>query len=428
MLIAFAVFAAGNIGLNYFNSWALSPHDIHDTPGLGKGDFAFPFFYTMFHAASSSGAALLMQMTCTKPKDGRLPYFGQLWDWKFQLLPIACLTVIANGLNNYSLTLVPLFINQVIKACAPAGTSIFEFALLGKVNSCPIYVCVLAIVGGSILAVSASFGDGGDSKEAHELLLGTICCLISLLAASLRPVLQKVVQSGGSGDGSRTPLIPSQALFWDQGVGFWIYLVIWLSDISGERQASLDYLSGHTNNPNSGWLGVGIIICGSTMAFTFNIALYYFILYTSALSSSVGSNAVKIFLIIITAITDNMLKPTTIGGAVIVIAAIIAYAYFGFMGGKKPPPAAAPGDDKSAPLTDTEKAGPPSETTPLTSQISSVASSLPLVIVGIVAACVAVIGAAVAIPIIILNSNDNSTDTSQQTAMHTAAMLKATMS
>jgi hypothetical protein len=365
MLTAYAVYAAAAIGLNYFNSWAQRPPEpAGGPPGSGKGGFAFPFFYTMFHSVASCIAALLMQMTCTKPKDGRLPYFGQLWEWKFQLVPIACLTVIANGLNNLSLVLIPLFINQVIKACGPAGVAFFEFCLLGKVATCQIYITILFMIAGSVLAVSASFGaDSGDSKEAHELMLGMIFCIISLAAACLKPVLQKIVQSGGSGD--RTPLIPAQALFWDQGIGVWIYLIIWLANVNNERQASIDYLSGNTSNKNSGWLGLGIIVWGSTMAFTFNIAIYYFILYTSALSSSVGANGVKIFLIIITAITDNELQNTTIAGSCIVIAAIIAYAYFGFTA-KKPPPAAKPTDEKAAPLTaDTEKA---TENTPLQKQ------------------------------------------------------------
>ena len=54
-LAAFVVFAAGNIGLNYFNSWAL--HKATDTDPNHPG-FEFPYFYTMWHMLASSLAAL----------------------------------------------------------------------------------------------------------------------------------------------------------------------------------------------------------------------------------------------------------------------------------------------------------------------------------------------------------------------------------
>jgi hypothetical protein len=130
-VISFVLFFAGNVGLNFFNSWALkkSPDDV---PGLGKGGFTFPYFYTMWHMLATSCAALLLQMTCQKPKDGSLPSFGQLWEYKWQLVPIAILTYFNAGFNNASLGSIALFVNQVIKACAPAPVSFFEWLITGK--------------------------------------------------------------------------------------------------------------------------------------------------------------------------------------------------------------------------------------------------------------------------------------------------------
>ena len=104
-LTSFAVFAAGNIGLNYFNSWALRDSPAH-IPGVVRGAFHFPFFYTMWHMAASSVAALVLMCTCARPTHGTLPSFAQLWTYKYQLVPIATLTVLNNGLNNWSLSLV----------------------------------------------------------------------------------------------------------------------------------------------------------------------------------------------------------------------------------------------------------------------------------------------------------------------------------
>ena len=52
-------------------------------------------------------------------------------------------------------------------------------------------------------------------------------------------------------------------------------------------------------------LALGIISFGSFLAFIYNIAVYYFILYTSALSCTIGANAIKILLIVISAIEST---------------------------------------------------------------------------------------------------------------------------
>jgi hypothetical protein len=397
-VLAFGVFAIGNIGLNYFNSWALRGAD---TPGIGKGGFKFPFFYTMFHMAASSIAALLLQLTCARPKDGTLPSLRQLWTYKLLLLPMSMLTVLNNGLNNWSLTLVALFVNQVIKACGPAMAAVFEFLLLGKTYAVPIYLSVMCIVLGSAVSNISNFGQGDSSS------LGIVVCLISLSAASLKPVLQKIITSGGNSFlAGPAPLEPAQAIVWDSGIAFLMFMVVWL--LTDERQASIDYITSHTKNPNSGLLALGIITFGSCMAFSFNIANYYYIHYTSALTSTVGSNGIKIFLICITALTDGMTDPTTVLGIIIVVLAIISYAYLSFQEKHKKPAmtsdtkagAATAADEKAEPLA-------PSETTPLTQQPEkSVFSAFPLVAVAICAACVAIIFAAVAIPMIIMHKDE----------------------
>jgi len=341
---AFSVFLVGNVSLNYFNQWAL-----HDSPtnfpGHGKGGFNFPFFYTMFHMAASCLAAYIMQLTCTKPKDGVLPHFGQFWAYKHVLLPISVLTLVNNGFNNASLGSVALYVNQVIKATAPLPTSFFEWVFMGKLYNLKIYGTITVIVAGSILANADSFSRGGSSQSS-----GIIMCLISMLAATIKPVVQKISMTGGGalnpfggscGDCCRPtktdpkdllpPLSPSQTLFWDTGIAFWLFMAVWLIN-ERERTGSIAYLSGgYMGNENSGLLGLGIISFGSFLAFIFNIAMYYYILYTSALTSTIGSNGIKIFLIVISAITeDGDRPPLTWIGIATVSCAIAIYGYFSF--------------------------------------------------------------------------------------------------
>jgi drug/metabolite transporter (DMT)-like permease len=319
-----------------------------------------PFFYTMWHMLASCVAAFILQCTCAKPKDGSLPSFGQLWEYKWELVPIAILTFVNNGFNNASLGAVALYVNQVIKATGPLPTSGFEYLFMGKVYTLAIYITVGVIVGGCILSQADSFASGGSSQ-----LTGVLQCLISLFAATLRPVLQKLSMSGGAAlnpcGGScgtclkpsakaegRPALTPSQVLFWDAGLAFWFFVVIWLAD-SNERENSINYLSGNTDNPNSGLLGVGIILFGSFLAFIFNIAVYYYIIYTSALASTIGSNGVKIFLIVIAALTEGGQVPLTWVGIAIVVVAIGAYAYLSYQFSNPPKKA-----DEKTPLTSAE--------------------------------------------------------------------------
>merc|ERR1712178_39859 len=109
--------------------------------------------------------------------------------------------------------------------------------------------------------------------------LGVVVCLISLCAASAKGVVQKMIMSGSK---DLKPLEPTQAMVWDCGISFCIMFFVWI--FSDERQASLAYIKGETGNPQSGLLAAGIIAFGSFLAFGFNLANYYFIHYTSALT------------------------------------------------------------------------------------------------------------------------------------------------
>ena len=282
-VLAFCAFAIGNVGLNYFNSWALRQAEV---PGLGKGDFNFPFFYTMFHMVASAIACALLLNCCGAAKEGAAPSFALLWEYKWQILPISICTVLGTALNNWSLTLVALFVNQVIKSCVPAVTCAFEFVWLRKIVSWKIYLLVLCICGGSVLTQVDNF-DGASST-----IVGIVVCAIAICAASARGVLQKAITSGTPGV---EPLQPLVVLMWDASFSAVILFFIWV--FSDERGRSIDYLLGRTANELSGLLAAGIISFGSALAFTHNIANYYYIMWTSALTMAIGGNGIKIFLL-----------------------------------------------------------------------------------------------------------------------------------
>ena len=308
--IAFGAFFAGNVGLNLFNSWALRSSD--GAPSWEHPDFNFPFFYTMFHMAVSSSAALLLLHTVAKPTSG-MPSPQQLWDYKFSLLPIACCTVLNNGLNNLSLTLVSLFVNQVIKATMPFFVMVFSFFFAQKRFGCAVITIVLCLVAGSVMSNFKDFSKPGGGNTS---ITGVVVCVISLIANALRPVIAMNVMAGTD---ELPKLHPTVILFYDTGLSFCMMFLYWLC--SYERASSVSYMGSHAG------MGLLIIATGSSMAFVFNLANYYFIRLTSALTSGIGANAVKIVLLIVSAIMAHVVDPVSWTGISIVVLSILAYMY-----------------------------------------------------------------------------------------------------
>ena len=177
-------------------------------------------------------------------------------------------------------------------------------------------------------------------------------------------------------------------------MSFFSILAVWASNFNDERRQSLEYLEGviSSENPHSGLLALGIISFGSVLAFIFNVAVYYYIHYTSALTSTIGSNGIKIFLICsasragsplttvtpfpttmrarrdaphpaVSAITDGMGGWTTVAGIFVVVVGTLGYAYFSWVDDRAPQP-------PRANIADHARAEPvasaASEATPLT--------------------------------------------------------------
>lgn len=121
-------------------------------------------------------------------------------------------------------------------------------------------------------------------------------------------------------------------------------LVYWVC--SNERAASIDYLVNGANtklvNPalegyNTTIVGLAIMIAGSLTAFFFNLSTYYFVSYTSALTSTIGANLVKVILIVAAAIEAGVHDIVSWSGVALVVSSIGLYVYLSY----KPPPSAA---------------------------------------------------------------------------------------
>ena len=307
--LAITFFVIFNIGLNEFNSWAL-------TKGQWPG-FHFTWFYTMFHMFVSAGAAYLLQWLVIKPKLGG-PTFQQAWDYKLLIIPMGICSYMMNGLNNASLSLVSLFLNQAIKATMPMPTMFFSFLFAGKSYSAPMVFVVFCLCVGSILSVWYKVANDVDDRTSE--LVGVLMCVVGLAAASIKPVLVMMLTDGLLSD--KLPrLEPTVVLYYDCVLAFTCMLITWAS--LDERQESLAYLS----DPETRGIGIVIIALGSVLAFLFNMSNFYFIKLTTALTSTVGGSGVKVLLILASAVQAGVNDTVSWCGVVTVVFAIIGYSY-----------------------------------------------------------------------------------------------------
>mmetsp|Transcript_26168 Transcript_26168/g.64860 ORF Transcript_26168/g.64860 Transcript_26168/m.64860 type:complete len:366 (-) Transcript_26168:136-1233(-) len=311
-LVSLTGFVSLNIGLNFYNSWALKK----DGPGP---HFDFPVFYTMTHmVATVIGACVIMSFR--RPATG-WPSPSQFVGYSWGLLLIAACSTVNLLCNNISLTLISLFLNQVIKATGPLPTMIFSFLLEQKTYSLMAVVSCVLIVVGTILSIPLS------GKGPSTSVVGVVVVIISTFAASLKPVIMSLVFKGLK---EKPRLEPTVVLFYDAFISFWLMLFYWL--LSWERAATVEYIGQH---PAS---SAGIVAGGASMAFVFNLSCYFFIMYTSALTSTVASNGTKVVNIVISALIASALHdPRNICGVVLVCISIMAYAYAGHLAKKNPP-------------------------------------------------------------------------------------------
>jgi len=332
VIVAFTVFISSNIGLTEFNSWALKEDQ---WPG-----FHFAFFYTMFHALVSFLFSYCLSVCVVKPDLGP-PSFEQLWKYKLAVVPMALCTTINNGLNNASLSMVSLFVNQSIKAILPAPVMLFSCLLAGSRFKAPRIATVLIICVGSVLASYYKIS----MSHTTNSVLGVFVCTVSMLGGAFRPVIAMMFMKDSP---THPKLHPTVFLCYDTGLSFIMMTTLWVADWKGCTE-SIAYMA----DPNTTGVGIAIILTGSAIAFFFNLSQYYAIKLSSALTITIGSAVVKITLLIASAVQAEVDDPVSWSGVGIVVIAIVAYSFISYT--EKP----------DAPSKDAKQAAAPSEKTPL---------------------------------------------------------------
>lgn len=260
-LLACASFCIFNIGLCEFNSWALQKDR---WPG-----FHFTWFYTMFHMLVSAIAAFLLQWSVTKPAMGG-PTFQQAWEYRLLIIPMGLCSYLMNGLNNASLALVTLFLNQAIKVTLPFFTMSFSFLFANKTYSAMMIFVVFGLCVGSVLSVWHKMSAEGGSSS----IMGVFMCIIGMMAGAIKGVLVMILCAGVGPMADKPKLEPTVVLVYDCSIAFVLMLITWAC--LDEREQSIAYLS----DPDTRAIGLIIIAIGSSMAFCFNLSMFYFTMRT----------------------------------------------------------------------------------------------------------------------------------------------------
>jgi hypothetical protein len=135
-----------------------------------------------------------------------------------------------------------------------------------------------------------------------------------------------------AGTPDKPRLYPTLVLFYDMVTSFCCMLLYWLC--SSERAASIEYMRA----PGQGPIALMVLASGSSMAFEFNLSNNIFILVTSALTTSVCGNGIKICLIAYSAVLAGVNDALSWTGIAVVIVSVVAYAYLSFVDAQQPPP------------------------------------------------------------------------------------------
>ena len=161
LALTFAVWFAANVVLNLYNKFVLS-----------HTGFAFPLTLT----CSNKAVGWLGSIAVLAFQGGGLPDMSALkQQFKRPMVHAhGIITALNIGLNNWSLVLLSITINQLVKSIVPLPTAGLSVLFEGKTYSWHVYFSMMVLVGGTVLAAT------GKNAEATPgglmLALGSVLC------------------------------------------------------------------------------------------------------------------------------------------------------------------------------------------------------------------------------------------------------------
>lgn len=164
--VVFVVWFASNVAINLYNKWVLA-----------KTDFHFPLTLSCTNKTVGWLGSLVVLKVAAMCGTASLPSLDSLLSqFKRPLVHAHGVTTAINiGLNNWSLVLISITLNQLIRSTVPLPTAVLSTLLEGRRYSAHVYASMCIVVLGVVLASSGAL-------EASPL--GLVLASLSVLSAA----------------------------------------------------------------------------------------------------------------------------------------------------------------------------------------------------------------------------------------------------
>lgn len=257
--IAVAVWYSSNIGLLLLNKYMLS--------GFG---FRRPVFLTLWHmiACTLLSGALAAAHLVPVQHITNARQFGKV----AVLALVFCLSVV---LGNISLRYIPVSFNQAIGATTPLCTAGLAFAMLGQREPRRVYLTLIPVVAGVILATGA---------EPSFQLLGFLAAVFATFARAFKSILQGLLLTDPSEKLDSVNLLRYMTPI--ASAALMLLVAVMEPDIAD----SLPHVG------DEHWVRFYVILSANgALAFLVNLTNFLVTRYTSALTLQVLGNAKGVF-------------------------------------------------------------------------------------------------------------------------------------
>jgi len=317
LVATFTGWLALNLGLNYYNKWVLS-----------ETDFRFPFFLTLVNKSVGlcvAITALFFKEGLPKPQDLAAQFSRPI------VHAYGVMTALNIGMNNWSLLLITLTLNQIIKATIPLPTALLSKLVEGKTFSWHLYGSMAVLVGGVVMSSVGAFG--------AEPVLGIVVCLISVLSTAAWNVTSAVLMQTGVKLDAVSVLFVSGPTCIATLLFFFLIPLPAFSESNGnyyiENSEAVQLFSGHRRHPGQAVPSAGTVVLylaiSALMGSFYDIVHGHFVKITSAVNISIVGNAKLALLILLSmGLLEHTREPTPlrITGILIAFLATVWYSWF----------------------------------------------------------------------------------------------------
>jgi len=340
LVLTFTAWLTLNIGLNLYNSYVLR-----------NTNFRFPFLLTI----GNKTVGLIVAICAMCASKGLPNPRDVLEEFKRPLVHVQGVFSALNiGLNNASLVLITLALNQVLKTTIPLPTALFSVLLEKASFKWQLYGSMLVLVLGCGLAASGELTANGSAVE--DTVIGIVLCMCSVLATAMWNVTSAMLLQQGA-----KPLDAVSLLFVSGPTTILTLLVFFAAMPSGRGQSSeLLRLANPVSDPLHPTPPVGMLFLylagAAAMASLYDIAHNHFVKLTSSMNMAIIGNAKLALLILLPMVIPGMdlnsaPAPIRFVGVGVAFAGTVWYTAFKLLD----VPAKPKEDDLKTPLADAEK-------------------------------------------------------------------------